>query len=93
MSNIEERLDRLEKEVRRLKRMVAEKSGGRSGGEEEEIIMEKDGVYLIKAGDLFGSYVVVDRDGTTHMYADRKAAERTFRILAERPSSGTPEQG
>jgi hypothetical protein len=92
MSNIEERLDRLEKEVRRLKRIVAEKSRGRGGGE-EEILMEEDGVYLMRAGDLFGSYVVVDRDGTTHMYADRKAAERTFRILAERPSSSTPEQG
>jgi hypothetical protein len=85
-SEVEKRLERLEREVRRLRRLV-------SGGGGDEVLMEEDGVTLMRGGDLFGSYVVVDRDGSVHMYGDRKAAEKTFRNLVGRRSSGTAPQG
>ena len=85
-SEVEKRLEKLEREVRALKRLV-------SRGGEDEVLMEEDGVTLMRSGDLFGSYAVVDRDGSVHMYGDRKAAEKTFRTLVERRPSSTVPQG
>jgi hypothetical protein len=83
VSSVEERLRRLEKEVARLRRLV--EGGGGGGG---RVVAEEEGVALMEGGDLFGSYVVVDRDGTQHAYGDRRAAERTFRLLVERARRG-----
>jgi hypothetical protein len=83
VSSVEERLRRLEEEVARLRRLV--EAGGGAGG---RVIAEEEGVTLIEGGGLFAPYVVVDRDGTQHAYGDRRAAERTFRLLVERARRG-----
>lgn len=75
---LEERVRRLEREVRRLKMSLSSSRG------EVEPLREEDGVRLFEAGDMFGSYVVVDRDGTTHHYGSLRDAERTFKKLVER---------
>lgn len=76
--SLEERVEKLEKAVRELRRLIsaAYKTG--------EVLAEENGVQLIEVGDLYGTYAVVDRNGTVHMYKDRKHAEKVFKTLAER---------
>jgi hypothetical protein len=76
LEELEERVSRLEREVRRLRRRLAP-----SQPPPPEPIMEEDGVMLVESGDMFGSYSVIDRDGTEHRYGSLRDAEKTFRLL------------
>lgn len=78
LSDLEERVERLEKELKTLKRRLSR------SGDVPNIIAEEKGVVLMESSSFFGGYDVIDVDGTVNSYADRKRAEEVFKMLVER---------